>query len=147
MRTLDEMGNELTEQEIDFSRGYLQEERLFVSHHEAVEAIEEEGHYEVMRIYPNGGKDVDWVVDIPGAEAREAYDEFETIQRFVAFTEDQSNALRISELKRRLSDTDYCIVKIAEGSATFEEYAETIENRKKWRREINDIEEMMRVTT
>lgn len=140
MRILDELNNELTEREVDFSKGYLQEEQLFIRRHEAVEAIEEKGHYETVMEYPNGGKDVEWVVDIPAVEAKEAYDEFETIQRFIAFTEAQLNAMRISELKQKLNKTDYCIVKIAEGSATFEEYAETIENRKKWRKEINDIE-------
>lgn len=146
MRILDESGNELAEQELDFLQGYLREEQLFIRRHEAVSPVKEKGHYEVVREYPNGGKDVEWVVDSPGTEAREAYDEFETIQRFIAFTEEQRNAKRLSELKQRLRDTDYCVIKIAEGSATFEEYLETIENRKKWRSEINDIEEMIRVT-
>ena len=28
-------------------------------HHEAIEAVEEQGHYEIIREYPNGGKDVE----------------------------------------------------------------------------------------
>ncbi len=48
---------------------------------------------------------------------------------------------RIAELKQHLADTDYIIIKIAEGSATAEEYAEIIEIRRLWRTEINSLEE------
>jgi len=47
---------------------------------------------------------------------------------------------RIAELKRLLANTDYAVIKIAEGEATKEEYAETLANRKAWREEINDLE-------
>lgn len=48
--------------------------------------------------------------------------------------------IRINELKRFLADTDYAVIKIAEGSATFEEYAEVIAQRRSWREEINELE-------
>lgn len=47
---------------------------------------------------------------------------------------------RISELKNKLAETDYIACKIAEGVATKEEYAEQIEQRQKWRDEINKLE-------
>lgn len=47
---------------------------------------------------------------------------------------------RISKLKRLLQSTDYVVIKIAEGSATKEEYASVIEQRKQWRDEINQLE-------
>lgn len=50
------------------------------------------------------------------------------------------NSERIEELKQKLADTDYIVVKIAEGSATKEEYAEKIQERKEWRLEINELE-------
>lgn len=46
---------------------------------------------------------------------------------------------RIAGLKQLLSDTDYVVIKIAEGSATAEEYAEVIEQRKAWRDEIRKL--------
>ena len=46
-----------------------------IVHHDAIKGIEEQGHYEVIAEYPNGGKDVKWVIDIPKVEAKEAYDE------------------------------------------------------------------------
>jgi len=47
---------------------------------------------------------------------------------------------RIAKLKRLLASTDYAVIKIAEGEATKEEYAETLANRKAWRTEINNLE-------
>ena len=85
MRTLDAAGAEL--ETPDLEKGYLTEERRFVAHHEAVEAIAEEGHWETIAQYRNGGKDVDWVVDVPGVEAAEAWDEYEDIYRYSEYTE------------------------------------------------------------
>jgi hypothetical protein len=47
---------------------------------------------------------------------------------------------RIAELKRMLAETDYIVLKIAEGSATKKEYSEKIAQRQAWRTEINDLE-------
>ena len=47
---------------------------------------------------------------------------------------------RIAELKKRLADTDYAVIKIAEGSAAAEDYADIISSRKAWRAEINSLE-------
>lgn len=55
-------------------------------------------------------------------------------------TEEQIKAQRIAQLKRQLSLTDYAVIKIAEGAATKEEYAEIIAQRRKWRQEINNLE-------
>lgn len=45
-------------------------------HHDAVEGVEEIGHWRTVREYPEtGGKDVEWVVDVPGVEAQDAWDE------------------------------------------------------------------------
>lgn len=85
MRILDEAGAEL--ETPDLKKGYLTEERLFVAHHEAVEAIAEEGHWETIAQYRNGGKDVEWVVDVTGVEAAEAWDEYEDIYRYIEYTE------------------------------------------------------------
>jgi hypothetical protein len=40
----------------------------------------------------------------------------------------------------QLSATDYAVIKIAEGAATPEEYAELIAQRQQWRQEINALE-------
>lgn len=79
-------------------------------------------HFRIVR-----GDNLEWVVEaIPekteeekAAEAKEA---------------------RISELKAKLSETDYVAAKIAEGAATKEEYASVLADRQAWRDEINALE-------
>ena len=54
-------------------------------------------------------------------------------------TEEEIKQNRIWELKGKLADTDYVVIKIAEGEATQEEYAEVLATRKAWRSEINEL--------
>ena len=48
--------------------------------------------------------------------------------------------IKIDELKQRLAETDYIACKIAEGSATVDEYEYLIKQRRAWRDEINSLE-------
>ena len=50
------------------------------------------------------------------------------------------NSARIAELKQMLADTDYIVIKIAEGAATWEEYPDIKAQRQAWRDEINELE-------
>ena len=125
---------------IDETKGYLKHDSLFVCHHEAVEAVEEQGHWETIAEYPNGGKDVDWVIDVPGSEYKEAWDEYEDILRFVPFGKKELAEIKIEELKQKLSNTDYNIIKVMEGAATLTEMADIIAQRAMWREEINELE-------
>ena len=65
-----------------------------MEHHEAVEYVPDQFHYEVIREYPNGGKDVERVVDVPGVEAKEAWDEEIPILVYVPYTEEQLEEIR-----------------------------------------------------
>ena len=60
---------ELLLSDCDLEMGYLTDYTEEV-YHEAVEHVEEQGHYEVIREYPSGGKDVEWIVDVPKVEGR-----------------------------------------------------------------------------
>lgn len=91
MRILDENNVEITSP--DLSLGHLVEEEVFVAHHPAVEEVPEQWHYETVCEYLNGGKDVVKVVDVPGVEAKDAWDEYETIKRYVPYTEEEFAAL------------------------------------------------------
>ena len=84
MRILDENGNEL--ETYDDTKGYLIDDKVLIAHHGAVEAVPDEGHYTVIAEYPNGGKDVEFVVDKPGTEAKDAWDEYEDIYRYIPYT-------------------------------------------------------------
>lgn len=55
----------------------------------AVECQEEVGHYETIAEYPNGGKDVKWVVDQPYIEAQPQREEVEQIQVYIHFTAEE----------------------------------------------------------
>lgn len=138
MRIFDENG--ILIESPDMEKGYLKNDSLFIMHHEAIDAVEEQGHWVTIKEYPNGGKDVDWVVDVPAVEAKEAWDEYEDILRFVAYTTKELATFRIEELKTKLRDTDYTVIKIMEGAATLDEYADVIEERAAWRKEINELE-------
>ena len=91
MRILDLGGMEL--ENPDLSLGYLREEKILIAHHDAVEAVQEQWHYETIAEYPNGGKDVKKVVDVPGVEAKDAWDEYETIQRYIPYTDEELEAM------------------------------------------------------
>ena len=54
-------------------------------------------------------------------------------------SEEISVDAQIQELKQKLADTDYVACKIAEGVATYEEYADIIAERQVWRNEINRL--------
>lgn len=92
MRILDQNDNEIQPEDVDYRLGKLSDDKIFIQHHDAVEAVEEQGHYETLQEYPNGGKDVKWKVDVPGVEAKKAWDEYEDIQRHTKFTAEELKA-------------------------------------------------------
>ena len=87
MDMYDEQGNPVTD--YDPAKGRLEMQKR-IHHHEAVEAVEEQGHWETVAEYSEtGGKDVQWVVEVPGVEAREAWDEEETYWLYIPYTEEE----------------------------------------------------------
>lgn len=107
MRILDKNDVEVTSP--DLALGYLVPGKLFVAHHDAVEAVEEQWHFETVKVYPNGGKDVIRVIDIPGAEAKEAWDEYEEILRYIRYTEEELAEIEEKEkssLPNRISSVE-----------------------------------------
>lgn len=95
MRIFDENGRELKSP--DLEKGYLKNDSLFIVRHKEIKAVEEIGHYEVIAEYPNGGKDIKWVVDTPGVEGKAAWDEYEEILRYIPYTDTE---LRIRDLEQ-----------------------------------------------
>ena len=109
MKIVDEKGLEI--QHPDFSRGYLKDE-VEIVHHEAIEGVQEQWHYETIAEYPNGGKDVKKVIAVPGVEAREAWDEEIPFLRYILYTDEELTEMeanrkpspleRIAELEEAL---------------------------------------------
>mgnify|MGYP001441860870 CR=1 FL=1 len=84
MKILDQQGNEILNP--DLEKGYLKSDKLTI-HHDAVESVAEQSHLRTVRVYPNGGKDVEKVIDVPATIGHDAYDEYEDIQRYTPYTD------------------------------------------------------------
>ena len=92
----------------DLSLGYIKPGTR-TEHHEAVEGVQEVWHYETVAEYPNGGKDVQKVVDVPGVEAKAAWDEDIPIQIYVPYTQEELDRM---EAERNKPTTDERIAQI-----------------------------------
>ena len=124
----------------DLERGYLKEDKLFIRRHPEVYGTEEVGHYETVKEFPNGGKEVEWVVDVPCVPYQAAYDEYEDIQVYVPYNDKELATMEIETLKRNLADTDYQAIKYAEGVMSESEYAPIKSQREDWRYRINYLQ-------
>jgi hypothetical protein len=127
MKILNESNQEISEDQIDYEKGYLQPDKIFVKHHEEILAKGEVWHYAVKTFYftdgssynvtseedphikkiePDLGKfayvnqegeepkevkgiDLKQVVDVERQEGKEAWDEYEDIQRYILYTEEE----------------------------------------------------------
>ena len=105
----------------DLSRGYLKPS-FRTEHHEAVPGVEEQWHYETVKEYPNGGKDVQKVIDVPGVEAKEAWDEEIQIQIYVPYTQEQLDRMEEERNKptqeERITALEQALTAIEEGIAS-----------------------------
>lgn len=103
MKIIDINGAEIANP--DLTKGYLKPETQTI-HHDAVAGVEEVSHYETIREYPNGGKDVKKVVDVKAVPAQDAYDEEVDVQRYVLYTAEelaaQEKARKEAEEKAQL---------------------------------------------
>lgn len=92
---------------------------MLTIHHDAVKAVAEKSHYEVVRTYPNGGKDVRKVVDVAGVEARPAWDETEDIQVYIPYTAEelarmqkQAEEARANSLENQVAELQAAVVEL-----------------------------------
>lgn len=122
MRVVDKDDKTLDADKLDLTKGYLVDDKIFVKHHEAQEEIVEVSHYETVKIYSNGGKDIRKIIDIPHQEAKDAYDEYEYVQRYIEYTRTELDARHKSDavevvkgnLNSQISSvTQYLIAKLS----------------------------------
>lgn len=98
MKIIDINGNPM--ETPDLSLGWL-EDKTQTIHHDAVAGVEEVSHYETETL-PDGtpaiyydadgrekGRDVRKVVDVPGVEAKDAWDEEEQVQVYHVYTAEE----------------------------------------------------------
>ena len=86
MKVIDINGKQI--ENPDLSLGWL-EKKTQTIHHDAVAGVEEVSHYETIAEYPNGGKDVQKVVDVPGVEAKDAWDDEEQVRVYHLYTAEE----------------------------------------------------------
>lgn len=87
----------------DLTLGYLRPGTR-TEHHDTAEGVTEAWHYETVAEYPNGGKDVQKVVDVPGVEAKPAWDEEIPIQIYVPYTQEELD--RMEEERNKPTQLD-----------------------------------------
>ena len=106
MKILDETGAVI--ENPDLTLGYLVGGTEPVEH-PAVEGVEEVSHYETVAKYPNGGRDVRRVIDVPGVPAQAAWTEQVPVQRYLRYTAEelaaQEEARKKQEAKDKLPET------------------------------------------
>lgn len=138
---------ELLYEDCDLLLGYFEDKTKTIMH-SAIPGREEIGHYETIREYENGGKDVEWIVEIPGIEEQPAWEETVEYRVYILYTEEElkQNEYRneYSYYQKLLSDTDYKAIKFAEGWYTAEEYQPTKELREEYRQRIRELEELIK---
>ena len=86
MKIIDETGAVV--ENPDLTLGYLTADAEEVIH-PAVEGVEEQWHWETVTEYPNGGKDVQKIIDVPGVPAQAAWTEQVPVQRYIRYTEEE----------------------------------------------------------
>lgn len=134
---------ELFLEDLDLEKGYL-EFKEDVIWHDRQEGQEEKGHYEVIKEYPNGGKDVEWIIDEPGKPYQSAWTETIHYQIYIPYTdlelEKQELKKKLEEVLNKLRDSDYQAIKYAEGWFSEEEYAPIKELRESYRVQVREYQ-------
>ena len=106
MKILDETGAVV--ENPDLTLGYLTDDTEEITH-PAVEGVEEQWHWETVTEYPNGGKDVQKIIDRPGVQAQEEWVEQVPIQRYIRYTAEelaaQEEARKKAEAREKLPET------------------------------------------
>lgn len=101
MKILDETGAVV--ENPDLTLGYLTDDTEEITH-PAVEGVDEQWHWETVTEYPNGGKDVQKVVDRPGVQAQEEWVEQVPIQKYVRYTAEELAAQEEERQKQEAKD-------------------------------------------
>ena len=106
MKIIDENGAAI--ETPDLTLGYLTDSTEEIIH-PAVEGVEEQWHWETVTEYPNGGKDVQKIIDRPGVLAREEWVEQVPVQRYIRYTAEElvarEEARKKAEAREKLPET------------------------------------------
>ncbi len=87
----------------DLTKGYLKDDYLETTVPE-VQAVEEQSHYEVIAEYPNGGKDLEKVIDVEGVEYQPEHTIQTPITVYVPYTDEELAQQEIATKSERLAE-------------------------------------------
>lgn len=93
----------------DLNLGYLKDD-IIIHHIPEVEAVQEKFHYETIKEYPNGGKDVKKVIDTPEVKYVPSHDEEEQIRIYIPYTNNELLNRKLSMLRMRRQSECFDIV-------------------------------------
>ena len=106
MKIIDETGAIM--ENPDLTLGYLTADTEEITH-PAVEGVEEQWHWETVTEYPNGGRDVRKIIDVPGVPAQAAWTEQVPVQRYIRYTAEelaaQEEERKKAEAREKLPET------------------------------------------
>lgn len=152
---------ELSIEELDFSKGYLKNDKVIAARHEAAPAVKgksakeiyeelksqgedvEARFYKVLQRYANGSSDVEEIADEEDIPAEDAWDETEEIQVFVPYTEKELAQQELSGLQKQYDETRDEAVQFSIGELTEEEFAPIRAKRKELRDRIKVLKELL----
>lgn len=92
----EDVTEELNYNELDFQKGRLVEEAVVTP---LIEGIEEQSHYEVIKEYPNGGKEVRKVIDVEGRPAIGGTQE--NVYIYKLYTQEELNEIELNNLRNQ----------------------------------------------
>ena len=128
----------------DLEKGHIEQDFIEVPE---VQAVAEQGHYETIREYANGGKDVKWVVEVEGIEYQPAHQE--EIYVYIPYTEKELKIMadqnELADVLQHLIDTDYIANKLIEAINEEElqqlkqRYAKELAQRRNWRLRADEL--------
>lgn len=116
----DQQGNLL--EEYDLTLGRLVSSTR-IEHHDAIEGVEEEWHWVTVAEYPNGGKDVEKVVDVEGIEAKDAWDEEIQIYVYTPYTQEELDDI---EAEKNMPSMEERLAQLEEENAYLKESLELL---------------------
>ena len=102
MKIYNELKNEILTN-IDLTKGRLVEDYLEEIVPE-VQEIKEVGHYETIKEYANGGKDVKWVVDTPAVPYQAQKINKIPIKVYIPYTQSELDEIEIKKKIARLEE-------------------------------------------
>ncbi len=115
----------------DLELGYLKDEQIFKEHHEAVPEVpamivemkiaeitasggkveEIDGtQYQVVAEFPNGGQTVKKITETLAVPAKDAYDEYEDIQVYIPYTEEELAERKRAEIRLRRETECFAVI-------------------------------------